>query len=243
MGKKLLSISHAGVYYGRSGNLFSRRREVRWALKDISLEVSRGETLGVIGRNGAGKSTLLRLLAGIIRPDSGRYANFGCRATLLSLQVGFIPYLSGRENAILSGMLLGMERRELLRKLPEIIDFAELADFIDEPVQTYSSGMRARLGFSIAFHVDPDVLLVDEVLGVGDSEFVAKSTAMMRKKILSDHTVVLVSHSSATIRSLCDRVVWIDQGCTKMEGSAEEVLAAYEQSHRRLPEKAVAAPL
>ncbi|MEM7480886.1 MAG: ABC transporter ATP-binding protein [Acidobacteriota bacterium] len=230
MGKKLLSLQHAGVYYGPAGHLVSRRREKHWALKNISLDVSSGETLGVIGRNGAGKSTLLRLLAGIIRPDRGRYANYGCRATLLSLKVGFVPYLTGRENAILSGMLLGMERKELLRKLPAIIEFAELEEFIDEPVQTYSSGMQARLGFSTAFHVDPDVLLVDEVLGVGDAEFVAKSTAMMRQKILSDHTVVLVSHSAETIRTLCDRVVWIEGGCTQASGQVEAVLDAYQRS-------------
>jgi lipopolysaccharide transport system ATP-binding protein len=200
-----------------------------WALEDVSLTVNRGETLGVIGRNGAGKSTLLRLLAGIIRPDRGIVENLGYQSTLLSLQVGFVDYLSGRENVILSGMLLGMHRREIEEKMASIIEFAELGEFIDQPIQTYSSGMRARLGFSTALHVEPDILLIDEVLGVGDAEFKEKSTRAMRERMRSDRTVVLVSHSLGLIRSVCDRVVWIEKGRNREEGDPKTVGKSYQQ--------------
>jgi lipopolysaccharide transport system ATP-binding protein len=200
-----------------------------WAIEDLSLQLRQGETLGVIGKNGAGKSTLLRLLAGITRPDRGRYVNYGYQATLLSLQVGFVSHLSGRENVMLSGLLLGLDRREIAARMDDIVEFAELEEFIDEPIQTYSSGMRARLGFSTAFHVDPDILLIDEVLGVGDATFVEKSKAVMREKIQSDKTVVIVSHSVSSIRDLCDRVVWIHGGRVRLEGEPKDVLDAYAQ--------------
>lgn len=206
----------------------SRRAEGFWAIKDLSMELWRGETLGVVGRNGAGKSTLLRLLAGITRPDVGEYVNHGYQATLLSLQVGFVPHLSGRENVMLSGLLLGLQRKEIEERMADIVAFAELEDFINQPIQTYSSGMRARLGFSTAFYVDPDILLIDEVLGVGDAAFVKKSKKVMREKISSDTTVVLVSHSASAIRSVCDRAVWIDGGRVQLDGDTEEVLAAYD---------------
>jgi lipopolysaccharide transport system ATP-binding protein len=204
-----------------------------WALEDVSLDLFLGETLGVIGRNGAGKSTLLRLLAGIIKPDRGRMETHGYQATLLSLQVGFVDYLTGRENVVISGLLLGMTRSEIEEKMSSIVAFAELEDFIDEPIQTYSSGMRARLGFATAVHVEPEILLIDEILGVGDAEFKEKSKRVMREKMSSHHTVVLVSHSLDLIRSVCDRVVWIEKGRTRMEGRAEDVMGAYEASVER----------
>lgn len=233
--QKVLSLSHVGVRYGRRSRPFSFSEGTQgfWALRDVTLDLFRGETLGVVGRNGAGKTTLLKILAGILKPDVGSYVNNGYQASLLSLQVGFVGYLSGRENAILSGLLLGMDRREIEHKMEAIVSFAELHDFIDEPIQTYSSGMRARLGFSTAFQVDPDVLLIDEVLGVGDAEFTEKSKAVMREKIQSDKTVVLVSHNAPMVRSLADRVVWIERGCTVAEGAPEEVLEAYAQSQRK----------
>lgn len=151
-----------------------------WALKDISFDIFHGETLGVIGRNGVGKSTLLCLIAGIIDPDMGTvFRAENCHASLLSLQVGFVPQLTGRENAVLSGILLGMHRETIESRMEEIIAFSELDEFIDQPIYTYSTGMRARLGFSVAFQTDPDILLVDEVLGVGDADF--------REKILARH--------------------------------------------------------
>ena len=226
----VLELRNVGVCYRRRRGLFTRRAAGFWAIHDLSLELCRGETLGVVGRNGAGKSTLLRLLAGITRPDRGEYVNHGYQAALLSLQVGFVQHLSGRENVMLSGLLLGLPRREIARRMDSIIAFAELEEFIDEPIQTYSSGMRARLGFSTAFHVNPDILLIDEVLGVGDAAFVEKSKAVMKDKIRSEATVVLVSHSARAIRSLCDRAVWIDRGRLRKSGDVRSVLAEYKAS-------------
>lgn len=225
-GNILVRLNHVAVSYQRRNGF--RNQPVFWALQDITLSIFHGETIGIIGRNGVGKSTLLRLIAGIITPDKGSvlYAE-KCHASLLSLQVGFIPQLTGRENAILSGMLLGMQRSAVEAKMKEIIEFSELNDFIDLPISTYSTGMRARLGFSIAFQADPDILLVDEVLGVGDAEFREKSSRAMRQKIRSNKTVVLVSHNPQTIRSLCDRVIWIEKGCTRLEGDPNTVLNAY----------------
>jgi len=225
-GERLVRLDNVGVSYRRRGG-FSRQPPF-WALKDISLEIYRGETLGVIGRNAVGKSTLLRLLAGIIRPDRGtiRFDN-PCHTSLLSLQVGFIPQLTGRENAVLSGMLLGMRRNDIEARMYAIVSFAELEEFIDQPISSYSTGMRTRLGFSVALQADPDILLVDEVLGVGDAEFREKSARAMRQKIRSNRTVVLVSHNPQTIRNLCDRAVWIEKGCSQLEGDPESVLAAY----------------
>lgn len=225
MSTEVLTLRNVGVFYQRRRILGSGAK--MWALRDVSMTVYQGETLGVIGRNGAGKSTLLRLLAGILLPDRGTLTNHGYQVSLLSLQVGFVQHLSGRENVMLSGLLLGMPRSEIASKMESIISFAELDAFIDEPIATYSAGMRARLGFSIAFHVDPAVLLVDEVLGVGDAEFAEKSKKVMKEKIRSDKTVILVSHSTETIRSLCDRAVWIHKGKSLKEGPTDEVLDAY----------------
>lgn len=222
----LLSLNRVGLAF-RSGGLSLRSPPPFWVLKDVSFTLHHGETLGVIGRNAAGKSTLLRLLAGIIKHDRGDFVNHGHTAALLSLQTGFVPYLTGRQNAILSGILLGLRRREVEARMDAIIDFSELGDFIDAPLSTYSSGMRARLGFAVAYQVEPDILLIDEVLGVGDESFKAKSTEAMHARIRSDKTIVLVSHSAATIRELCDRAVWIEDGVTRAAGAVEEVTAAY----------------
>jgi lipopolysaccharide transport system ATP-binding protein len=224
----VLRIKNVGVSYRRRAGI--SRWSHYWVLKDISLDLYHGETLGIIGRNGVGKSTLLKLLAGIIAPDCGEILSKGCSVSLLSLQVGFIPHLTGRENAILSGMLLGLCRKDIEEKMDQIIAFSELQDFIDQPVKSYSVGMRARLGFSAAFHADPDILLIDEVLGVGDLEFRQKSSIAMKEKINSNKTVILVSHDISTIRELCDRVVWIDQGKTRCEGGVDLVLDAYKES-------------
>ena len=212
-------------YWKRSGFL---RKDRFWALRNVSFKINHGETLGIIGRNGVGKSTLLRLLAGIIVPDFGEIELFDCHeASLLSLQVGFIGHLNGRENAILSGMLLGMSRQYIEEQLVEIIEFSELDDFIEQPVNTYSSGMKARLGFSVSFLANPDILLLDEVLGVGDASFREKSENAMKERIKSNKTIVLVSHNADMIKNLCDRVVWIEQGMTKKEGNAEDVVREY----------------
>nr|WP_308339756.1 ABC transporter ATP-binding protein [Thiolapillus sp.] len=224
----MLILENVGVAYRRGRSL--RGGELYWALKDISLELKHGETLGVIGRNGVGKTTLLKVIAGIIAPDRGEIRNAGVSASLLSLQVGFVPLLTGRENAILSGMLLGAPKSRIEQNMDELVAFAELEDFIDEPVSSYSAGMRARLGFSIAMQADPDILLIDEVLGVGDAAFRKKSSEEIQRRIRSNRSVILVSHNTAMMARLCDRVVWIEQGVSRMQGEAGDVLAAYEAS-------------
>ena len=222
----LISLCDVGAFFWRRQSYL--RSEKFWALQNVTFDLYQGESLGVIGRNGAGKSTLLKLLTGIIKPDKGKLINNGAQAALLSLQLGFVPYLTGRENAVLSGMLLGLHKAEVEAKMDNIIQFSELGGFFDDPIKTYSSGMLARLGFSVAFQLDPDILLIDEILGVGDAEFHKKSTEVMHEKIRSNKTIVLVSHQSGVISELCDRVVWIENGVTQLDGSPSKVLSAYQ---------------
>ena len=223
----LLSLEHVGLYYSRRQGFLKRSRY--WALKDVSFDLHAGETLGVIGKNGVGKSTLLRVLAGIMAPDTGKVVVHrpDLRISLISLGAGFVPFLSGRENAILNGMMLGATRKEILSRMDDILAFSELDEFFDEPVNTYSTGMRARLGFSVALYLEPDVILLDEVLGVGDEAFRKKSTAAMKQRIRSDKTVVMVSHQVPLLRELCDRIVWIEAGETRAQGKVPDVLDAY----------------
>ncbi len=230
-GSKIIELRNVGVCYTRKSGLLHSSRF--WALHDVSFDLHHGETLAVIGRNGAGKSTLLRLLAGIIAPDTGEVIRRVERISLLALQAGFIQYLTGRQNAILSGIMLGLTRRQIEERMDEIIRFAELQDFIDEPLRTYSSGMRARLGFTVAIQADPDVLLVDEILGTGDASFREKSSAAMREKIASDKTMVIVTHQPDTILGLCDRMAWVHQGITVEVGEPNTVLEHYQQSLRQ----------
>jgi len=224
--KLAISVRNLGVsYWIKRGALRHKRF---WALENISFDLYRGESLGVIGKNGAGKSTLLRILAGVMSPDRGEIVNHGVSCSLLSLSLGFLPYLSGRENIILGGMFQGLRKSQIKAKMADIIDFAELGDFIDQPIQTYSSGMTARLAFSLAFQVNADVLLIDEVLGVGDQEFQQKSMAVMKERIRSkDTTIVFVTHNGNVIKDLCDRCVWIEQRRLQMEGETPKVLEAY----------------
>ena len=224
--KPVITVQNVGVRFGYRRSFF--RRYVVEALRDVSFNLYQGDSLGIIGRNGAGKSTLLSLLGGIILPDSGRIFNNNVRTSLLALQVGFDPELSGRSNALLSGMLLGFRCEDVKANLDKIIAFSELGEFIDKPVKTYSVGMKGRLGFSIALEMNPDVILIDEVLGVGDIEFRKKSMAVMKEKLLSDQTFVLVSHSGQIVKNFCNKVVWIEDGVSKMEGNSSEVLDAYE---------------
>lgn len=227
--KKVIQVESVGISYRRSNNPFSKDKY--WALKDISFDVYAGETLGILGRNGAGKSTLLRMLARIIEPDRGTIQfESGFRSALLALQVGFSGQLTGRQNILMSGMLLGMERQTMLRGMSSIIEMAALGEFIDQPVRTYSSGMRARLGFAIAIFSDPDVILLDEVLGVGDAAFRKQSSQLIKEKIRSDKTVILVSHNVGTIKQMCDRAIWIEDGCVRQAGPVLEVTNAYESS-------------
>lgn len=227
-GDLVLRAENVAVSYRKNKGLFNPQKF--WALNDISFDLYHGETLGVIGGNGAGKSTLLRVLAGIIAPDKGAITHDELTISLLGLNVGFISHLTGRNNAVLSGMLMGMRRTEIEGKLDDIIAFAEIGDFIDEPVRSYSSGMRARLGFSVAMQADPDILLIDETLGVGDARFSRKSSRAMRQRIKSNKTIVLVSHSEKMVRRLCDRVVWIDKGKTRREGDTNAIMDEYMES-------------
>jgi lipopolysaccharide transport system ATP-binding protein len=205
------------------------------ALSGINLDVIKGETLGVIGDNGSGKSTLLRLMAGIYQPDAGTIARTTSQVSLLSLALGFDPKLSGFDNAILSSMLLGASRKEALGKLNQIIEFSELREFIHKQVRTYSSGMRARLGFSVALTMNTDVLLIDEALAVGDAGFKKKCEAAIMEKLSSSLTVVLVSHSTAQVKKLCDRVICLNHGRIAAEGKPTEVVAQYEKNANEIP--------
>lgn len=222
----LITLQDVGVRYKRSGNIF-KRSSYYDALQSVSFDIFPGETLGIIGKNGSGKSTLLRLISGVIKPDRGRILNRATSTSLLVLQPGFNAFLSGRDNAILSGMLQGLSRKEVRRRLDEIHEYSELGDFFFEPVGTYSTGMRARLGFSISTILNPEVLLVDEVLSVGDKQFKEKAEHTMISKIKSNQTIVLVSHSHAQISRLCDRAVLIEGGRSIQEGPPNEILKEY----------------
>ncbi|WP_425452464.1 ABC transporter ATP-binding protein [Sinobacterium caligoides] len=198
-------------------------------LSDISFEIRKGETLGVIGRNGAGKSTLLRILAGVYAPDKGeikRAANL--KVSLLSLHAGFDQKLTGYDNIIFSCLLLGFSRKECLDKIDEIISMSELEGFIHQPIKTYSSGMKSKLGFSIAFQMSPDILLIDEALSVGDAKFKKKAEKLMIEKIKGGQTAVFVSHSSSQIKRICTRVIWIEDGMVKKTGDAESIIKEYD---------------
>jgi ABC-2 type transport system ATP-binding protein len=199
-----------------------------WALRSISLEVRRGEMFGIIGPNGAGKTTLLKVIARVLHPTNGRVVTRGVVAPLLELGAGFHPELTGRENLFLNGALLGFSRGQMADKFESIVDFAELWDFIDAPLRTYSSGMIARLGFSIATDVAPDILLVDEVLSVGDESFRRKSEDRMLRFKERGTTIVLVSHSPGVVAHLCQRVLWLDRGSQVSVGEASAVIRDYE---------------
>lgn len=210
--------------------LKTSKREIFEALKGVSFEVEKGKILGIVGKNGSGKSTLLRSIAGIFCPDKGSIDLHGNSISLLSIGVGFQPALTGYENIFLSGMLLGFTEEEVREKLEEIIDFSELGDFIYSPVKTYSSGMYSKLAFSITAILETDIMLIDEVLSVGDIQFKAKSYAKM-KELISDtnRTVVIVSHSTGTLRELCDEILWLHDGKIKMLGDCDEVLDKYQE--------------
>jgi ABC-type polysaccharide/polyol phosphate transport system ATPase subunit len=198
-----------------------------WALRHVSFRVTHGESLAVIGPNGAGKSTLLQVLAGIILPSEGAIEVQGKVSSLLTLGAGFDTELTGRENILLAGAFLGMEHREMQERLPGIIEFADIGMFIDAPIKTYSSGMRARLGFSIATAVDPDVLLLDEVLGTGDQVFRAKSQARVMDLVKKARGIVLVTHDMQWVREFCNKAMLIEKGQVIAEGSPESVVALH----------------
>lgn len=206
------------------------KADVFEAVKHVSFNVEKGEILGIIGKNGSGKSTMLKALAGIFSPDSGTIDTKDYTVSLLSIGVGFQPELSGRENILLSGMLLGFSEAQIKEKLPGIIEFAELGRFIDMPVKTYSSGMHSKLAFSITAILETDIMLIDEVLSVGDEKFKKKSYNKMKSLISNkDRTVVIVSHSISTLTDLCDKVMWMHDGEIKEIGEPKAVLKRYKE--------------
>ncbi len=201
-----------------------------WALKDVSFEVPQGKTFGLIGKNGSGKSTLLKCLAKILWPEEGSITARGKQASLLEVGSGFHPELSGRENVFLNGSILGMSRKEVTRKFDDIVSFSGVGHFIDQPVKNYSSGMYVRLGFSVAVAVTPDVLVVDEVLAVGDATFQKRCRTKFKEMKDEGRTVILVSHSMSTVKDMCDEVAWLNQGELKMIGKTNDVVKAYNET-------------
>lgn len=206
------------------------KEEVFQAVKDVSFEVKKGEILGIVGKNGSGKSTLLRAIAGIFAPDEGTIDLHNNSISLMAIGVGFKKALTGRENIMLSGLLLGFTEKEIREKMQEIIEFSELGKFIDRPVKSYSSGMHSKLAFAITAVLETEIMLIDEVLSVGDAKFKKKSYRKMKELINDENrTVVIVSHNSDTLRKLCDDILWIHEGDMKMYGPVDEVLPLYEE--------------
>ena len=204
--------------------------DVIWALKDVSFEVNEGEVLGIIGKNGAGKTTLLKVLSRITDPTSGFAEIHGRVSSLLEVGTGFHPELTGRENIFLNGAILGMRKREIERKFDDIVSFSEIEKYIDTPVKRYSTGMRVRLAFAVAAHLEPEILLIDEVLAVGDIAFQKKCLGRMGDIAKGGRTILFVSHNMGAIRSLCETAIWLDNGQIVKEGTAEEVVRAYEEN-------------
>ncbi len=216
-------------------NMFKPRKKKEkkpdfWALKDVSFEVEKGEVVGFIGSNGAGKSTMLKVIAGVMKPTKGKVEVHGNICPMIELGAGFDMDLTARENIFLNGAVLGYSKKFIEEKFDEIVEFSELRDFLDVPVRNFSSGMTARLAFSIATVVDPEILIVDEILSVGDMAFQAKSEAKMRSMISGGTTVLFVSHSLAQIQNLCDRAVWLEHGHVIKTGPAKEVCEEYYKS-------------
>ena len=206
---------------------WKNKTEVRTVLKDINLEIKKGETVALIGVNGSGKSTLLKLMTKIIYPNKGTLKTYGKLTSLLELGAGFHPDFTGRENIYFNAAIFGLTKQEIDARLQSIIDFSELGDFIDSPVRTYSSGMYMRLAFSVAINVDAEILLIDEILAVGDQHFQEKCFAKLEELAKSNMTIVIVSHSLGSIRKLCNRAIWINNGEVAMDGEANKVIDAY----------------
>ena len=238
--EKIIEVSHISMGFKMDMNKVSSLKEwvvtwlkgqsnyqTFWALKDVSFEVNKGEVVGIIGRNGSGKSTLLKIISGLFRPSEGEISVKGRIVPMLELGSGFDPELTGRENVFLHGAILGYTEAFLKEQFDDILEFSELGEFIDMPLKTYSSGMMMRLAFSVATIVQPEILIVDEILAVGDEAFQRKSRAKMLELMGGGTTVLYVSHSLDQIRELCNRVIWLDRGKVVMQGEASEVCDAY----------------
>ncbi|MCB9383416.1 MAG: ABC transporter ATP-binding protein [Bryobacterales bacterium] len=210
--------------------------EAFWALRDVNASIQPGEKVAIVGGNGAGKSTLLGIIAGVTAPTSGQVRRTGRLSALLELGTGFHPDLTGRENIVLNASLLGLTKLEVAAKFDAIVDFSELERFLDEPLRTYSSGMVARLGFAIAIHVDPEILVLDEVLAVGDARFQAKCIQRVEQMAAGGATMLVVSHALEIVKSMCSRALWLEHGRLKLDAAVDEVMAVYQ------PPGAVAPP-
>lgn len=226
---KRFRVFHERNQYLKTAILKRRRSrwDDFWAIRDVSFEIHEGEAFGIVGHNGSGKSTMLNCLAGILQPDRGSVQVWGSTSALLELGSGFHPELTGRDNVFLNGALLGMPRRELLRRFDDIVEFAGLSEFIDQPVRSYSTGMTVRLGFAIAITVDPDVLIIDEVLAVGDAEFQAKCRDKITEFRSAGKTIVLVSHGMSDVLGLCDQALWLDHGHMRALGDPKHIVDEY----------------
>lgn len=206
-----------------------KRADIIRAVDHVSFQVTEGEILGIIGKNGSGKSTMLRSIAGIFQPDEGKIDSKGNRVSLMAIGIGFNQNNTGRENIMKSGLLLGCQPKYIKDKMDEIIEFSELGDFIERPVRTYSSGMYSKLSFAVTAILETDIMLVDEVLSVGDEHFRKKSYNKMKDLMQSDRTVLIVSHAASTLRKFCDRILWIDDGKLKMLDETDKVLDEYDK--------------
>ncbi len=226
-GDRLRTLKSALV--GRSLTRGLKPEEAIAALEDVDFSVARGEAFGIIGGNGSGKSTLLKLVAGMLKPTSGRITVAGRVAALIELGAGFHPEISGRENVFINGAVLGLTRKQIERRYAEIVEFSGLGDFMEEPVKNYSSGMYVRLGFAVAVHTDPDVLLVDEVLAVGDEAFAHRCLRRIEEFLAEGKTLLLVSHSLDLVEGVCDRVLWVENGHQRLVGEPRRVIDAYRQ--------------
>lgn len=243
MDKKVIKVENVGMEFNLTQEKINDikeyvikllKREIVynefWALKNISFEVKKGDRLGIVGLNGAGKSTLLKIISGVMKPTEGNVSVTGRVVPLLELGAGFDPNYTGRENILLYGAILGYSKEFIEKKYDEIVEFSEIEKFIDVPLKNYSSGMRARLGFSIATVVEPEILIVDEVLSVGDAKFQKKSEERIMELFDKDITVLFVSHSIHQVKRLCNKAIWLKNGEIVMQGDAEEVCNAYDNS-------------
>ena len=238
MGDIALEVNHVSIDYKNLMHMSMhqallkkdvKRADIIRAVDDISFTVEKGKILGIVGRNGSGKTTLLRSIAGIFQPDEGYIDTLGNRVSLMAIGIGFNANNTGRENILKSGMLLGCKLDYVKEHLEEIIEFSELGDFIDRPVRTYSSGMYSKLSFAVTAILDTDIMLVDEVLSVGDEHFRQKSYKKMEELMMSDRTVLIVSHATNTLKKFCDNVLWINDGHFMKLGKTDEVLADYDE--------------
>ena len=227
------TLKSAVISFLKYRKLSSARRKEFVALDNVSFTVREGQTTGIIGANGSGKSTLLKLMAGILIPASGTIRTFGTVSPLIELGAGFHPEFTGRENIFLNAAILGFSKKKIKRELENIIEFSGLSEFIDQPVKTYSSGMYMRLGFSVAVNVDPDILLIDEILAVGDEAFARKCSGKIEEFKNSGKTIVIVSHSMDTIRKWCSEAVYMDKGKMAFWGDSEQAIQMYQETTRR----------